>query len=47
MKYTKEQAEKLKRKNMNKYTRWVRWYPDIKIENGYYILESKINNVNL
>ena len=33
MKYTKEQAEKLKAKNM----------PDVKIEFGYYIIESKIN----
>ena len=37
MKYTKEQAEKAKEKQERKTL------PDVKIEFGYYIIESKIN----
>lgn len=37
MKYTKEQAKKAKEKQDKKPL------PDVKIENGYYIIESKIN----
>ena len=43
MKYTKEQAEKLKAKNMPGYTKYNRPLPTVKIENGFYIVESKMN----
>ena len=43
MKYTKDQAKKLKDKNMPGYTKYNRPMPDIIIKDGYYIIESKIN----
>ena len=45
MKYTKKQAEKLKKKGMNGYTKYNRPLPDVKIENGYFIIESKMNKL--
>jgi len=43
MKYTKQQAERLKKKNMDGYTRYDRPMPDVIIKDGYYIVESKMN----
>lgn len=43
MKYTPEQAKQLKQKGMNRFTKYNRFLPDIKIINGFYIVESKIN----
>jgi len=44
MKYTKEQAEKLKRKGMQGFTKYNRpWTPIVTIKDGFYIVESKIN----
>ena len=43
MKYTKAQAETLKRKSMNGYSKYNRPMPDVKIKDGFYIIESKIN----
>lgn len=46
MKYTKEQAKRLKDKGMNGYTRCVRPIPDVEIKDGFYIVESKMNYSN-
>ncbi len=43
MKYTKEQAKRLKNKNMNGYTRSNPKLIDVKIKDGFYIIESKMN----
>jgi hypothetical protein len=43
MKYTKEQAERLKKKGMDGYTKYNRPPPDVIIKDGYFIVESKIN----
>ena len=43
MKYTKQQAEKLKNKGMNGYTKYDRPTPDVIIKDGFYIIESKMN----
>lgn len=44
MKYTAEQKEKLKRKGMSGFTKYNnKFIPDVKIDNGYYIVESKLN----
>lgn len=43
MKYTKQQAEKLKKKAMDGYTKYNRPMLDVIIKDGYYIIESKIN----
>lgn len=43
MKYTKQQAEKLKKKAMDGYSKYNRPMPDVIIKDGYYIIESKIN----
>lgn len=43
MKYTKQQAESLKKKGMNSYTRYDRPLPDVIIKDGFYIVESKMN----
>jgi hypothetical protein len=43
MKYTKEQAKKLKTKGMDGFTKYNRPLPDVKIVDGFYIIESKIN----
>lgn len=43
MKYTKQQAEKLKNKGMNGYTKYNRPLPDVTIKDGFYIIESKLN----
>lgn len=43
MKYTKQQAEKLKNKGMNGYTKHDRPLPDVTIKDGFYIIESKLN----
>lgn len=47
MKYTKEQAKRLKDKGMNGYTRLNRPIPDVKIKDGFYIVESKMNYSNI
>ena len=47
MKYTPEQAKKLKSKGMNGFTKYNRFIPDVKIDNGYYIIESKMNFIHL
>jgi len=47
MKYTKEQAQKLKDKGIDGYTKWTMWKcwnPLITHDGEYYIIESKINN---
>ena len=44
MKYTKEQAKRLKNKNMDGYTRYDRPLPKITIKDGFYIIPSKINS---
>ena len=43
MKYTKEQAERLKNKGMNGFTKHDRPLKKIVIKDGFYIIESKIN----
>ena len=43
MKYTPEQAKKLKRKGMKGFTKYNRFIPDVIIKDGYYIVESKLN----
>lgn len=43
MKYTEEQNKRLKRKGTNGFTKYDRFIPDVKIVNGYYIIESKLN----
>lgn len=44
MKYTPEQAKKLKSKGMKGFTKYNnKFIPDVKIVNGYYIIESKMN----
>lgn len=43
MKYTKAQAEMLKKKGIDRYSKYNRPLPDITIKDGYYIIESKIN----
>jgi len=43
MKYTPEQAKRLKDKGMNGYTKYDRPLADITIKDGFYIIESKLN----
>lgn len=43
MKYTKQQAEKLKTKGMDGFTKYNRPLPDVTIVDGFYIVPSKIN----
>jgi len=43
MKYTKEQAKKLKTKGMDGFTKYNRLLPDVKIVDGFYIVPSKMN----
>lgn len=43
MKYTKQQAKLLKNKDMNGYTKYILPVPDVKIVDGYFIIESKMN----
>lgn len=43
MRYTKQQAEWLKKKGIDQYSKYSRPMPDITIKDGYYIIESKIN----
>jgi len=43
MKYTPEQAKRLKNKNMDSYTKYNRPIPDLIIKDGYFIIESKLN----
>jgi len=45
MKYTKQQAERLKKKNMDGYTKHNRPLPDVTIKDGYFIIESKMNKL--
>ena len=45
MKYTKQQAERLKNKDLDGYTKHNRPLPDVIIKDGFYIVESKMNNV--
>lgn len=47
MKYTKEQAQRLKDKAIDGYTKWTMWKawnPLITHYGEFYIIESKINN---
>ena len=44
MKYTKEQAEKRKIKEVKKYSWYNRPLPDVEIKNGYFIVASKMNS---
>lgn len=43
MKYTKQQAERLKKKDMGGYTKYNRPLPDVKIVDGFFIVPSKLN----
>ena len=43
MKYTPEQAKRLKDKGMNGYTKYNRPIQDVIIKEGYYIIHSKMN----
>ena len=43
MKYTKQQAEKLKNKGMDGFTKYNRPLPDVQIVDGFYIVPSKMN----
>ena len=43
MKYTKQQAEILKNKDMDGYTKYNRPLPDVEIVDGFYIIPSKMN----
>ena len=43
MKYTKEQAKRLKNKGMNGYTKYQRPLAKVTIKDGYFIIESKMN----
>lgn len=43
MKYTEEQKKRLKRKGMQGFTCHNRFIPSVKIIDGYYIVESKMN----
>ena len=43
MKYTKQQAEKLKTKGMDGFTKYNRPLPDVQIVDGFYIVPSKMN----
>lgn len=45
MKYTKQQAERLKNKGIDGYTRYDRPMPDVIIKDDYYIVESKLNKL--
>jgi hypothetical protein len=44
MKYTKEQAKKLKTKGMDGFTKYNRPLADVKIVDGFYIVPSKMNS---
>ena len=46
MKYTKQQKDYLKFKKQLRFRTKKITLPKIKIENGYYIIESKINFIN-
>jgi hypothetical protein len=43
MKYTKQQTELLKSKGMQRFTKYFKPLPDIKIIDGFYIVPSKMN----
>lgn len=43
MKYTEKQKKQLKNKEMEGFTRYNRFIPDVKIINGFYVIESKMN----
>ena len=43
MKYTSKQKIQLKNKDMKGFTKYNRFIPDVKIVDGFYIIESKIN----
>ena len=47
MKYTKQQAEKLKSKGMDGFTKYNRPLPDVQIVDGFYIVPSKMNTKQL
>ncbi len=47
MKYTKEQAKKLKTKGMDGFTKYNRPLADVKIVDGFYIVPSKMNSKQL
>ena len=47
MKYTKQQAEKLKTKGMDGFTKYNRPLPDVQIVDGFYIVPSKMNTKQL
>jgi len=46
MKYTKEQSQRLKNKGMNGFTKYDRPLKEVTIENGYFIIESKMNRTD-
>lgn len=46
MKYTKEQAQRLKNKGMNGFTKYDRPLKEVTIEYGYFIIESKMNRAD-
>lgn len=43
MKYTKEQAKRLKNKGMEGYTKYQRPLAEVTIKDRYFIIESKMN----
>jgi len=48
MKYTAEQKIQLKNKGMKGFTKYDRFIPVVKIVDGYFIVESKMNyKINL
>lgn len=44
MKYTAEEKKRLKTNKLNRFPRYNRFIPDEKIKDGFYIVESKMNN---
>jgi hypothetical protein len=43
MKYTPEEAKRLKNKGMSGFHKYNKWIPTVTIKDGYYIVESKMN----
>jgi hypothetical protein len=44
MKYSREEAERLKNKGMKGFTKYTKWIPTIIQKDGFWIVESKICN---
>jgi hypothetical protein len=44
MKYTRQEAERLKNKGMKGFTKYTKWIPNVIEKDGFWIVESKINN---